>query len=333
MKKHFSLVALSLLLTGSVMAAGLGAPTPEIWFFLRPYAMMAHGVDGQQGWQKLFMQPDAAWPPFMDHVRVVALAGNFKSLPDDVLRSAFAKLREKHIGFAIESLALSWVNFHEPCGKGVESFTDPPGNADIARRIKALGGELVYVTMDEPLYNGRYYNGPNACHDSIKMVAQRAAAVMKEYQKVFPNVQFGDTEPFPALTKQPNWQSEYREWMRAFNEELGKPIAFLNIDINWPEDNWTWQPGLKQAAAFAHAQHLPFGIIYNAAFPAGAQSDQQWISRASQNFTEIETKLGIVPEKALFESWAFFPKRSITDATGLGEDDLVKRYLQLHGPK
>ncbi|MBV8919852.1 hypothetical protein [Bradyrhizobium sp.] len=335
MTKLLSILVASLLLASpaAMTAASSNATTPEIWFFLRPYAMMAHDVDGQQGWQKLFLQGGAPWPPLMNHVRVVAFAGNFKMVPDDVLAKAFAKLKEKHIGFAIESLALSWVGFNEPCGKGVESFTDPPGNADIARRIKALGGELVYVTMDEPLYNGRYYNGPNACHDSIKMVAQRAAAVMKEYQKVFPNVQIGDTEPFPALTKQPNWQNEYREWMQAFNEELGKPIAFLNIDINWPEDNWNWQPSLKQTAAFARAQHLPFGFIYNAAFPEGAKSDQQWIGRAARNFTEIETKLGIVPDKALFESWAFFPKRSMTDANGLGEDYLVTQYLLLHGVK
>jgi len=84
------LFVLALLITaGSVMAAD--ASMPEIWFFLRPYAMMAHGVDGQQGWQKLFLQPDAPWPPFMDHIRVAAFAGNFKTLPDDVLVKAFAK--------------------------------------------------------------------------------------------------------------------------------------------------------------------------------------------------------------------------------------------------
>ncbi len=41
--------------------------------------------------------------------------------------------------------------------------------------------------------------------------------------------------------------------------------------------------------------------------------------------------MGIVPDKALFESWAFFPKRSVTDKNGPGEDYLVKQYLQLHG--
>jgi hypothetical protein len=49
------------------------------------------------------------------------------------------------------------------------------------------------------------------------------------------------------------------------------------------------------------------------------------------NFALIEGQMGIVPDKVLFESWAFFPKRSITDKNGPGEDYLVKQYLQLHG--
>lgn len=341
MRTLFSATALVMLVIALFMvnnqnAKAANSSTPEIWFFLRGYAMNpqnSHGVDGQQGWRKLFMEPDAPWPSFMDHVQVVALAGAIAATPDDVYAKTFAKLKEKHIKFAIESLALSWVGFKEPCGKGVESYTDPPGNAQIARRIKAAGGELTYVTMDEPLFNGRYYNGQNACHSTIHNVAERAAAVMREYQKVFPNVVIGDTEPFPALTKQPNWRTEYKQWLDAFNQIYGKPIGFLIIDINWPEDNWQWQQSLRQVVQFARDNHLQIGIIYNAAFPDGAKSDEQWLNRAVENFTQIEGRMGIVPDKALFESWAFFPKRSITDQSGLGEDFLVKQYLKLHEVK
>jgi hypothetical protein len=78
---------------------------------------------------------------------------------------------------------------------------------------------------------------------------------------------------------------------------------------------------------------LQIGIIYNAAFPEGAKSDEQWLNRAVENFTQRESRLSIVPDKALFESWAFFPKRSITDQSGLGEDYLVEHYLKLHKVK
>ena len=307
------------------------ATTPEIWFFLRGYAVSAHGVNGQQGWQKLFMQPDAPWPSFMDHVQVIAFAGNLKSVPADVLAKAFVKMKQEHILFAIESLAQSWVGFPEHCGHGVEGYTDPPGNAAIARKIKAAGGELTYIAMDGPFSSGHYYDGPNACHDSIPVVAARAAAVMREYKKVFPKVRVGDTEPFPALTKHPTWQQDYQEWMQAFESSYGEPIAFLNMDVNWPENGGRWQRSVRQATEFARAHHLPVGIIYNAAIPGGAKSDQQWLESAVDNFTAVESGLGIVPDKALFESWAYFPKRSITDAKGRGEDYLVKQYLRMHG--
>jgi hypothetical protein len=156
-------------------------------------------------------------------------------VPYDVFAKAFAKLKEKHIGFAIESLALSWVGI-------------PGKNAEIARKIRAAGGELAYVTLDEPLFNSRYYKGSGECNDDIQVVAQRASAIMREYQKVFPDVQIGDTEPFPAITKQPNWQAEYRQWLEAFKQTFGQPIEFLNVDINWPEDNWHWQQSLQQVA-------------------------------------------------------------------------------------
>lgn len=310
-----------------------GHAMPEIWFFLRGYAtnpLKWHGVDGQQGWRKLFLEPDGPQTSVLDYVQVVALAGRITT-PDDVYAKAFAKLREKHIKFAIEALALSWVGFPEKCGHGIESFTDPPGARLIANKIKAAGGELAYVTMDEPLFAGRYSNAQNACHDSVQTVAARAAAIMHEYQKVFPNVVIGDTEPFPALTKQPHWQAEYKEWMRVFQQEFGKPIAFLNIDLNWPEDNWNWQHSLKEASSFARAQGLPFGIIYNTSIPGGAKSDEQWLESAEDNFTQVEHRLGIIPDKALFESWAWYPKRTIGDASGPGEDQLVKHYLRSHG--
>ena len=330
-------LTLAVVLISGRPASAAAQGSSEIWFFLRGYTTSPqnwHGVDGQQGWRKLFLEPDAPWPSFMDHVQVVAVtSGAVAATPDDVLTKAFAKLRQHHVKFAIESLALSWVGFQEQCGKGVESFTDPSGNAQIARKIKAAGGELAYVAMDEPLFNGRYYRGANACHDSIRTVAERASATMREYQRVFPNVMIGDTEPYPALTKQPNWRREQKEWLEAFDHVFGKPISVLNIDINWPEDNFHWQQSLQQAVGFAHDNHLPIGIIYNAAFPEGAKSDEQWLNRSVENFAQIEGPLGITPDKALFESWAYFPKHSISEPGAPGEDYLVNRYLQMHAAK
>lgn len=324
-------VALLLFPSGSLLAQ---SRTPQIWFNLTNYNMPG-GVDGPQGWNKLFVDSDAPWPGFMNHVQVVAAAG-IMQVPDDVLSKMFTRLREKHIPFAMESLAQSWV--HEPeCGHGVESYYDPPGARKVAEKIRADGGQIDYIAMDEPLFYGRYYSGHDACHSSIDNVAERAAAIMREYQKLFPNVVIGDIEPFPAITSQPNWQAEYTAWSKAFSAAMGQKLAFLQIDINWRGGTGggsraDWQQSLRQTTSFAQSHQLPIGIIYNGNMTPAMSSDKEWLDSAAQNIAQIEGKMGIIPSQAIFHSWDKFPRRSITDETGLGEDYLVKYYLSRHAP-
>lgn len=328
--KYLSLLTLGFLLVANQTAIAADSATPQIWFNLTNYNMPG-GVEGPQGWNKLFVESNAPWPEFMNHVQVVAAAA-IQQVPDDVLAKMFAKLKEKHIAFAIESLAQSWV--HEPeCGRGVESYYDPPGARKVAEKIRAAGGQIDFIAMDEPLFYGRYYNGPNACHSSIRNVAERAAAIMLEYKRLFPNVVIGDIEPVPALTTQTDWPNEYSEWLREFSAAVGQPIKFLQIDINWGQANASWQQSLPQAIRFAHTARLPVGIIYNSNMAAGMISDQQWLDSALQNIRRIEGQMRIVPDQAIFHSWSKFPRRSITDANGPGEDYLVKRYLQLRNER
>jgi len=104
--------AIFFVLTQNMMA---DAAAPQIWFKMANYKG-TQGVDGPQGWRKLFSDPNASWPGFMDHVQVVAAAG-IMQVPVDVLAKMFVKLKQKHIAFAIESLAQSWVN-QPACGQG-----------------------------------------------------------------------------------------------------------------------------------------------------------------------------------------------------------------------
>jgi hypothetical protein len=298
---------------------------PQVWFNVTNYVGQS-GVDGAQGWNILFDDPDAPWPAFMEHVQVFAAAGIWKT-PDAILTKAFTKLKAHHVAFAMESLAQSWV--HQPkCGEGVESFYDPPGARLTANKIKAAGGELVYVAMDEPLWYGHYYSGHDACHSSLRNTAERAAAIIAEYQKVFPHVIVGDIEPFPAITEQPNWRADYREWMADFEAATGQPIAFLHVDINWPKPDWP--ASLQEAAAFARERGLTFGIIYNGSVTGAANpTTKLWLDSAVGNFMQIETRLRIIPDQVIFHSWDRFPAHAITDSTDRGEDYLVTEYAKL----
>lgn len=47
------------------------------------------------------------------------------------------------------------------------------------------------------------------------------------------NVIAGDTEPFQAVSRQPNRQAAYASWAKAFQAATGRSLSFLRLDSNW----------------------------------------------------------------------------------------------------
>jgi hypothetical protein len=250
-------------------------------------------------------------------------------ISDADLAKVVTRLKEKHVALGIEMLAQAY----DPpgCGGGVEGYFPPHQTAQLAAKLRRAGGTLQYIVMDEPLWFGHYYKGPKACHSSIENVAQRVAANLAEYQKVFPDVIIGDGEPFPSISNQPGWQDDYKAWLHAFRGAVGKRLSFTSVDIDWARPNWP--EGLRGFVSLAHEVQMPIGIIYNANPPRPAMTNEDWLTDAQRNYTHIEHTLGIVPDWAVFASWVKYPGHAITDQSGLGEDHLVKEYLKSHGAK
>jgi hypothetical protein len=74
---------------------------------------------------------------------------------------------------------------------------------------------------------------------------------------------------------------------------------------------------------------LPFGIIYNSVARKATTNDD-WLRAAQDHFAEIEGKMHILPDKAVFDSWDRLPIRAFSDASGPSEDYLVKEYVAMH---
>jgi hypothetical protein len=283
---------------------------------------------GHHSWETLYFDPNGTWPAFMDHVKVVSILTQvFVKMSDAELAKVAARLKEKHIALGIEMLPQA-DDDPPGCGAGVESYYATFMVANIAAKLKRTGAEPIYISMDEPLYFGHYFDGKNACHSSIDNVADRVAKNMKEYLKVFPNVIIGDGEPVPSITDVPHWKEEYKQWMEAFHAKVGKEIAFTNLDINWGVKNWP--ESVKDFARFARDLKLPVGIIYNDAPPPAAMTVQAWLDECLKNADYIEGKLGIVPEWAVFASWVRYPGHVLTEGGEPGQDYLVKQYLAKH---
>jgi hypothetical protein len=191
--------------------------------------------------------------------------------------------------------------------------------------------------MDEPLWFGHYYTGKNACRSSIENVAERTAVIVRIYTAAFPNVIVGDGEPFPAVSSQPNWATDYAAWMSAFRKATGTPLAFVNLDFNWGDPRLnagSAHDGSNAAAVAALAREVSTvarrnGLLVGMFYWGGGGSDAQWMDRARLHLREVEAA-GIDPDLLRFVSWNPYPVRTFpaTDPNTLAS--LILYYFQHH---
>ena len=216
------------------------------------------------------------------------------------------------------------------CGRGIESYGPPDDMGRDAARIRALGGTVTYIMMDEPLFFGHVFDargGRIACHAPIATIAADAARKIAEAREVFPAVQVGETEPFgiPFLSAG-EWASMLQQWFRAFESATGRPLAFLHADIVWLRPDAIGQ--FEAALPVIRAAGIPLGVIYDGtpADPTGAA----WVADAKAHVVLIERQLGIVPAQAIFQTWMEMPMRMLPDTADNSLTGLVASYVASH---
>jgi hypothetical protein len=243
-------------------------------------------------------------------------------------------LDRRHIALNIGILPTN--SFHEPpCGGGVEGYSDPgSANQTVAKLLRA-GASVSYISMDEPLWLGHYYSDKNACRSSIDNLAERTAAIVKVYTAAFPNAIVGDTEPFPAVSSQPNWAAGFVAWTQAFHRATGTQLASLQLDFNWGDPKLNTGSAhdgsnaaavaalVRQVAAVARQNGLKVGMIYW----GGGSSDAQWMDQARLHTREVATA-GVNLEQAVFVSWNPYPARTFPASDPRALTNLILYYVQ-----
>jgi hypothetical protein len=115
--------------------------------------------------------PGADWGPAGDRIDVLKLYGEwvaYQATPAQ-LKAVVEAVRRRGIALAVEAGPL------EPtaaCGQGIEGFAGLEEGVRIANRIRAAGGRLDLIGMDEPWFFGHVYDGPNACRWPVDRVAR-----------------------------------------------------------------------------------------------------------------------------------------------------------------
>jgi hypothetical protein len=300
---------------------GAQAATPQIWFapidwFSRQQPATPNGFTKYDDYMSLFA---AAPPAVMSRVGVFKIYGQLLVwASDDDLRQIIEGLRREHIALALE---IGLLTTTDRCGRNVEGYGGQNA-VRLVQRIAALGGELSYVAMDEPAWFGHFFAGANACRDSIAELARDAAANAAAIVKIFPRIQIGDIEPV-GPSPQDSWNRDYAEWVDAYRQAAGVPLAFFDIDVNWDKD---WLAPAEEAAKTMGDKGVPFGIIYNG--NPEAPDDKTWISEAEAHYTAFESAGRAAPDAVIFQSWVAHPSHLLPDTDPGAFTYLVQRYFR-----
>ena len=296
------------------------AEPAELWFspldsLLRPF----NNVQGPSDFFQLF-RPEAPWAKSSASIKV------FKIYPDLIVRATdsdlkkiFEDLDRRKIKLALEFGVLT---DSERCGHAVESYNGEH-LARFALRIKRLGGTLAYLTMDEPLWYGHYYKGPNACQSDVETIARDVAQNIGPVRRIFPEIQVGDIEPVPS-TEPPDWLEEIGDWTNKFSKATGQKLDFFHVDIIWKGD---WIDKVNNLASLVKQKGITFGIIYNG--NSEDNSDDMWLTHMREHYQAIE-KYGPIPDQVIFQSWTAFPTKLLPEDNELTMTNAVLAYIESH---
>lgn len=288
---------------------------PLTWFAPLP------PMPGRTGASDFMAQFDsgAPWAGAAAHVGVYKLYGEwvaYDATPDQ-LRLAVADIARRGMALAVEAGPLDAT---ASCGAGVESFAGVDEGLRIADRIRAAGGRIDVIALDEPYFFARVYDGVNACHWTLEQIAAGVVAYRDAIRRVFPAVIVGDTEPVPL----PVTAQGLAGWLDAYRGAGGEPFAFLHLDMDWSRPGWA--PLAQDIARQARARGVAIGMIYN----GGAAADRAtWIAQAGERVKAFEAA-GPSPDHVLFQSWMVQPDRVLPDSDPTSFSGLVLRYFTAH---
>ncbi|PAW79896.1 MAG: hypothetical protein B9S32_00805 [Verrucomicrobia bacterium Tous-C9LFEB] len=268
-------------------------------------------------WNLFTTTYSSQWSTARSRIKVFTIyPGCLMRSSDAQLRNLFAYLNQNNIALALEGLLLTYSTTDNK-GHNVEGYSAPNESTAYAQRIKNLGGNLAYLAMDEPLYYGHYYDGPNAAHSDVQSLAANVANNIRQFRAVFPNVIVGDIEPIGAMTRS-DWAATVQQWLAAYKSEMGEPLAFFHVDMLW---DTPWQSDIPTLVNLLTPDDIALGIILNA---TGTQTtSESWMQNAEVNIQRYVASGLPIPRHIVIQNWHPYPTTVLPETSPAAHAYLV----------
>ncbi len=292
---------------------------PQVWFCPLPPMRKHSGRNfiGSDDYMDLFTE-GAAWDEAAARVRVFELYGEWVSetATNEQLRQVIGDLNRRGIAIAYQTGPLNSTDTYG----GIEGFSGVEQGLRMANRIKEAGGTVSYVDFDEPFGFASLYDSPKSPHWTAERVALEVGSFVNTIKTVFPDARFGSSEPL--------WNTDMKvedleNWIDAYKEATGSPLAFLHLDVDYSRPGW--EQDAKELEDFCRLRGVDFGIYYLG--DSQDPTDEAWIMHAGEKIKDYELVTGGNPDHVLFASWHDRPDKVLPDTGPYTFTGFINQYF------
>ena len=292
----------------------LPAHAQSLWFAPGD-GLNIRGVVAHPDFEQLF-NDDAPWKTGYSHINVFQDGVNcFVRTPVEKLQPMLAFLKKHHIAIAISDQVLP-----RPEGSnGVEGMTSLRQIAVDMKKLKERGVDLEYVVMDEPLYFGHDYDGPNSSQFSIHDVAEGVAKSVRLIRSYYPDVKFVLVEPLQGLKGGAFELSRFLDLYQFMLHEL--PVA-VRADLQWQND---WQQKLPPLIEAIKKHSIGYSVIFNGR--GIDKDDASWVSCAKSNVIAYKKAFNTPLHHVVLQTWNPNPHFILPESDGNTMSGFLKWYV------
>ncbi len=286
-------------------------------YFFAPLPPDVTGLErGAVDFMDLF-EPGSDWDEAAGHLQVFKFYGGWvaREVSAFQLGQVIQAIRQRGLGLAVE---VGPLNFSDACGSSVESFAGVEG-IETLRQIKAAGGDLNFITFDEPYFYGHFYDGPNACNWTAEKIARDVGDFIAQARLIYPDVVIGDIEPMTG----PADPAAYAGWLETFKAINGYDLAFLHMDIDWADTSWPEK--MLSIKAYGQEHGIPIGLIYTG--NPQDQTNQAWLSIAGERVKRYELDNGGLADHIIFQSWNDKPDHALPESDPYTFTGFIRTYF------
>lgn len=231
--------------------------------------------------------------------------GGFNSVGEFIKADAFRGLNNQGIPSSIEAGSVKHHNCHNLAALDYAARL----SIESISIIKANGGQVGYLSMDEPFVGGSaIYPDGSGCNYTPDKIAELVKYFIDKINSIHPEVRVGLIEVYPGYTVE-----ELKNNIEAL-ERVGYKIPFFHVDYDryaGLREGKNIQSDMRKLRDYLRSKGIIFGLII---WGEDGTSTETWYSDAMAMATRFRDALGGDVDRLIIESWSdHLPSRSGQD--------------------